>query len=209
MIKPSVTDHAAHPVLVGILVGGKGLRMGKMAKGLLPVEDGRSVVRRLLDVIAEALDEPDVVLVGRAKDYSTFGLEQLADDPSGVGPLGGISALMGEALRRGCPQAIALACDLPYVTPALLHRLASFASEARAVAPRAGDFWQPLFARYAPEATAAAVRSALAARQHALYKLLEPLDPAELPLDEPERDLLIDWDTADDVQRGKPSTHTG
>jgi molybdopterin-guanine dinucleotide biosynthesis protein A len=186
--------------LVGIFVGGQARRMGGMAKGLLSTPSGESVVTRLTR-IARAIDA-DVVLIGQSEAYVELGLEALSDDPTGVGPLGGLSALLAEAERRRMPSAIALACDLPYVTQALLVRLVEHAPDAAAVAPRQDGKWQPLFARYAPVPALEAARAALRSGERALFAVLERLGAraVELPLDAGQIELLRDWDEPTDVQ---------
>ena len=90
--------------LVGIFVGGKGRRMGGVAKGLLTAPGGTAtLVARLARVVREAFGEVDLVLVGSADAYAAQGLPSLADDPPGVGPIGGLSALLAEGRRRGSP----------------------------------------------------------------------------------------------------------
>lgn len=190
-------------LLVGIFVGGAGRRMGGVAKGLLRSPDGdETLVTRLARVSRETLDSCDVLLVGNAEAYAASGLEALDDDPPQVGPLGGLTALLAEAERRGAPNAIALACDMPFVSPELLRRLSTHEPTAAAVAPRSttGE-WEPLCARYAPGAAGAAARAVLERGQRSLQAVLAELGASvrELPLSDRERTALIDWDTPEDV----------
>jgi len=191
-------------LLAGIFVGGKATRFAGMAKGLLPAPDGgQPIAARLARLCRDGLGA-DVVLVGRATSYEGLGLPSLDDLPPGVGPLGGLGALLGEAGRRGCP-AIALACDLPYVTTAMVTRLANFALRAAAVAPRPSGIWQPLFARYDPTACLPVLRAAVAERRFQARAILEKLgdDAVPLPLDAVEEPLLFDWDCPEDVTRAR------
>src|SRR5690606_10057476 len=75
---------------VGILVGGAATRMGGGARALLRTADGRTVLERVLHEVARAAPGASVVLLGNRQEYAALGLPQLADDPSGVGPLGGL-----------------------------------------------------------------------------------------------------------------------
>lgn len=188
--------------LVGIFVGGKATRFGGVAKGMLPTPDsGEPVVARLARLCREAAGA-DIVLVGRGAAYDALGLPSLDDAPGIAGPLGGLSALLAEASRRNAP-AIAMACDLPYVTRDMVARLASFAPAAPAVAPRQSGLWQPLFARYAPRVCSPLLEAALAGGASRARAVLERLGDrvVELPLDAEEASLLADWDRPEDVER--------
>lgn len=184
--------------LVGIFVGGRGSRMGGVAKGLLAAPGAtETLVARLERVAREALGEPQVVLVGRAEAYAALGLPSLEDQPPGVGPIGGLGALLGVATERGAPFALALACDLPFVSAALLRRLGTFEPRARAVAPRQGALWQPLCARYAPAPALEATRGLIAGGARSLQAVLSELGAVELPLEA--SDELRDWDEPGDL----------
>lgn len=184
--------------LVGIFVGGKGRRMGGVAKGLLTAPGGgETLVERLVRVVREAHGEVDLVLVGNADAYASHGLPSLADDPPGVGPIGGLMALLTEGERRGAPFVLTLACDLPYVNAALLRRLRDFSPGAAAVAARQGERWQPLCARFDPRAARPVAHDLLCAGARSLQAVLDALSAAELPLDS-DADLR-DWDEPGDI----------
>ncbi len=188
--------------LVGVFVGGQGRRMGGLAKGLLAPPSGeRSIVERLVTVARDAVGEADVVLVGDASMYGAVKLDALADAPPGIGPLGGLLALLGEAERRDAPYALALACDLPFVTPTLLSRLAG-AEPAPAVVPRAGEHLQPLCARYAPNVRPVA-ESVLGSDKRSLHAVLDALGEGVrvVELSAAESVAVDDWDTPEDVAR--------
>jgi molybdopterin-guanine dinucleotide biosynthesis protein A len=188
--------------LVGIFVGGRGSRMGGVAKGLLQGEGGEPLAARLCRVVRQALPEAEIVLVGRADAYASFGLRALADQPSGLGPIGGLCALLREAAERGAPFAIALACDMPRVSKSLISRLAR--EPGGSLAPRQGNGWQPLCARYAPEPALRAAEAVLSEGRRSLQEVLARLGPelGELRLSPAEADELSDWDEpADLVQK--------
>ncbi len=173
--------------------------MGGAPKGLLAAPGGgETLVARLLGIARKALPDAPVVLVGNAEAYSDLGLPVLADSPPGIGPIGGLSALLAEAEARGTMQAFAVACDLPFVSAELFQRLAGESPGAPAAAFRVGGIWQPLFARYEPRAALAATRAAIAAGDRSLWRVLSRLDVAELELDDAHRGDLRDWDTPQD-----------
>ena len=190
--------------LVGIFVGGLSSRMGRVPKGLLMApETGESLVERLARVCFEALPGCQVCLVGASDAYAKLRFDVLSDQPEGVGPIGGLAALL---VRSGVHQrqAIALACDLPFVSAALIARLATHGPDALAVAPRPDGIWQPLCARYAPGALEVTER-VIASGRRALHAVLDELGPqaVELPLAPGERGLVADWDEPDDVRRNE------
>lgn len=179
-------------MLVAILAGGAASRMGGIAKGLLPAPDSaESIVRRLARLASEAVPGAEVVLAGAREPYRTLGLRVIEDAPGLSGPMAGLVAAFGAA--EG--EVLALACDLPRVTAALIARVATHAPGAAAVAPRIDGVWQPLFARYD-----AARALEVAARARAPWHLLELLGARELPIDPAERELLGDWDRPEDVR---------
>jgi molybdopterin-guanine dinucleotide biosynthesis protein A len=196
--------------VVGILVGGQGRRMGGVAKGLLEHE-GRPLVDRLVDAVRRAVAPeplPATYLVGNAAAYVATRLPVLADDPIGRGPIGGLRALLIEA-KRSERDAIALAVDLPYVTAALIRRLCFEHVGAAALAPREAGRWQPLFARYRPQPTLAAIEIALAAGRSSIQSIFEILDTgvdrsAELVLDADEKQRIRDWDRPSDMDGNVP-----
>lgn len=188
--------------VVGIFVGGRSLRMGGRPKGLLVTpERGEPIVERLVRVTREALgDDVDLRLVGRSEDYAQLGIAALPDTVRDVGPLGGLLALLEEGRQVGAHDVIALACDLPRVSPALVRRLARHSPGAAAVAPRSSGFWQPLFARYACVRALPAARAQLQSNRRSLQRLLETLAVAEMPTNAAEAELLVDWDRPEDVE---------
>ena len=171
--------------------------MGGAAKGLLPLPNGERLLDRLLAECHAALPDASIVLVGAAEAYAGFELASLADEPSGIGPLGGLAALLADAERAGVSSVLALACDLPFVSRALITRLANEAPQAHAVAPRRGTIWEPLCARYALSMLSD-VRAAIANDQRSLQKLF--LSEAHaLVLSESEERELFDWDSPEDM----------
>jgi molybdopterin-guanine dinucleotide biosynthesis protein A len=180
-------------LLAGVFVGGGGTRMGGQPKGLLRTPDGATLVERLQRVLVAAGAE--VVLVGASDAYGALGLESVADEPRGVGPLGGLAGLLR---RAGDRPTLAVACDLPYVSGALVDRLVR-AAPASIVAPRRDGRWEPLCARYEPATVLPVIERLLAARRHALQALLDAAHAVALPLSPEEALELRDWDVPGDI----------
>jgi molybdopterin-guanine dinucleotide biosynthesis protein A len=193
------TQHGAP--LIGLFVGGKGKRLGGVAKGNLTL-DGQKLIERLVATATAASPGSKLVLVGAADAYSALGLTVLADNPPGIGPLGGLRALLQHAEQAGASGALALACDLPHLGVGLVRRLVVEAPEADFVAPRDGDVWHTLVARYGTGARDA-VEATLAAGDRALQRVVGRLGEraVELAVDAAERAELRDCDTPEDVAR--------
>ena len=189
-------------MLVGIFIGGKATRMGGLAKGLSINASGSTLVAHSAAVARQALPNAQVVLAGTHAAYAHLPFDQIADDPAGSGPLAGLHALLRHAKSDAV---IALACDLPLITVELIERLSVHAPEAAAVAPKLGEHWQPLCARYRV-APCAAVAAALLAdpNPRGPRHLLQQLGASAmaLPVSADEQHLLQDWDTPEQVQRG-------
>jgi molybdopterin-guanine dinucleotide biosynthesis protein A len=182
--------------LAGIFVGGKGTRMGGIAKGLLRTGEGTTIVERW-----RALLEPlglRVVLVGAAGDYSGLGLEIVADQPAGIGPLGG---LLGLLRRADQARALAVACDMPFVSGELVGRLLTESEDAPILAPRRDGRWEPLCARYDASRVLAPALALARTHEHSLQRLLRDAGAVELTLEPREVAQLRDWDTLEEVSQ--------
>lgn len=191
-------------MLCGIFVGGRASRMGGIAKGLLPAPvTGEPLVVRLARMAAELGCEP--VLVGASAEVKAAlpALRTIADQPAGIGPLGGLAGLLHAAEQS---PVVALACDLPFVSRDLLALLVHATLEAptEVLAVRADNgLWEPLCARYDACALAPRVDRAIALGVRSFQKLFSELSVAELPVSHAQRRELDDWDTPEDVSRSR------
>lgn len=195
---------------VGIFVGGRGSRLGGLAKGNLTLDGGDRLVTRLLRTVEQALPGGPVVLVGAASAYGDLGLRTLDDDPPGVGPLGGLRALLLDAERHGEASVLALACDLPHLGAGLVTRLSWEAPEADFLAPRDGALWHTLVGRYSVRALPA-VDATIADGERALQRVMARLGARarELVVSERERAELHDWDRPEDIETSKTGAAPG
>lgn len=178
--------------------------MGGIPKGLLPAPDsGEPLVVRLRRQ-AESLGLR-CVLVGAAKAYAGLGMPLLVDDPPGIGPLGGLRALLAAA--ESAPV-LALACDLPFVSRELLAQLLTPGDEERdgsssagidVVAARRQDLWEPLCARY-NSSVLPVLNAALSEGVRSFQGLLRRLRVHELQLLPGQQFELGDWDSPEDMK---------
>jgi molybdopterin-guanine dinucleotide biosynthesis protein A len=183
------------PPVVGIFVGGKSIRMGGQAKGLLRAPDGQTILERWVSVCGRA--GLDAVLVGDAGPYEQLGVPAIADLVPGRGPLGGLAGLLA---ARPEAHAVAVACDMPRVTVELLARLAFADSAAAVLAPVENGLYQPLFARYERARVLPLAERQLREDDRSLQKLIRGAGADTFALALEERRQLDDWDTPGDIE---------
>jgi molybdopterin-guanine dinucleotide biosynthesis protein A len=181
------------PTIAGLFVGGRATRMGGRPKGLMCSPSGPTIVDRWRAIL-DSLSVP-AVLVGVHPGYAHLGIPMIADDPAGIGPLGGLVALLRHS---GAGRALALASDMPFVSRTLVARLLT-SDDAPVRAFRRGSRWEPLCASYdVPRVLPIAVARA-AAGLHSLQGLLDEAGAVRVPLSEAEQEELADWDRPEDV----------
>ncbi len=170
--------------------------MGGSAKGMLPAPNQeQTLLERLATEARAALPEADMVLVGKQSAYASVPLTVIEDARTGQGPLGGLVALLAAGQLRGFAHVYALACDLPYLSRRSIASLAAHSATAGVVAPRRGEIWEPLVARYAPGACLATAQARLEGGALSLQRLINELDATPIELPDAE---LRDWDTPED-----------
>jgi molybdopterin-guanine dinucleotide biosynthesis protein A len=130
-------------VTLAIIAGGKGERLGGVAKGLLEVE-GRPVLARLLEL---GRLFGDVLLVANdPAPYTGFHLWTVEDVVRGRGAPGGVHAALVGARTE---WVLAVACDMPFVSEAAARvLLGARGAEADAVCFTVGGRVEPLLALY-------------------------------------------------------------
>lgn len=188
--------------VIGLFVGGQSSRMGGFPKGNLTApESSLTLLERLAQEARAASATAPLVLVGNAEAYATLGLPALADEPPGIGPLGGLGALLEEARGTGKTHLLALACDLPRLSRDLIKRLLVESPESAALVAQQGAIRNPLIARYEVARTRDALTQTLAQNRRSLQAVLDHLGPsvAHLELSVAEQALLDDWDTPTDT----------
>ncbi|HKU44276.1 MAG TPA: molybdenum cofactor guanylyltransferase [Polyangiales bacterium] len=185
-------------MLAGIFVGGRATRMQGATKPLLPTREGEPLLTRTLRIARAAGLTP--ILIGSAKlGEAAEGIPQYADTEPLVGPLSGFATLLAHTHDASC---IALAGDMPYISQALLQRLATESPAAAVLAPRdpLTGKWHPLFARYQSAVVRPALASALANGARSFQALFRTLSVVELAVSAAELETLHDWDRPEDMR---------
>ena len=191
---------SARPLLA-IFVGGKSRRMGR-PKGLLEAPGtGASILESL--VSCGRASDFAVALVGDAEPYTELAVDvpRIADDPPGAGPLAGLHAALRVAVQQRTKHVVAVACDMPFVSPEALAELTSHPSGAVIVAPRRApeDPWEPMLARYDAQALVDVLDAALADGCRSFQKLFALVEVEALPLTATVARALEDWDAPQDI----------
>jgi molybdopterin-guanine dinucleotide biosynthesis protein A len=120
---------------------------------------GRPLISRLVDRLSPLADEL-LVTTNHPDDYAFLGLPLFADILPGQGALGGIYTALSAARQ---PLVAIVACDMPFVSPALLAAQCDLLEKEAAdvVIPHSEVGFEPLHGFYRRETCLPAVRSAL------------------------------------------------
>jgi molybdopterin-guanine dinucleotide biosynthesis protein A len=163
-----------------ILAGGQARRFGGRDKGALVV-DGRSIRERQLAELA-TLTSDVLIIGGQPADEARDAQPRLAgmkrprhistDRVAGCGPLGGLHTALLESAGE---TTIVIACDMPYVSAALLGHLAALARDSDVVVPYTNRGYHPLCAVYT-RACVEPVARQLAARRLKMTDLIDLSD---------------------------------
>ena len=160
--------------IVAVLAGGRSRRMGG-PKATAPFA-GRPLIARPLAAAAAAGLEA-VVVAKPDSELPPLAVEVWREPAEPVHPLVGLVAALE---RAGDRPVLALACDMPFVAPGLLTRLAELA--VATAAPRVAGRLEPFPGRYG--AAALPVLRAALAREAPVRAALAELSPVELGEDE-------------------------
>ncbi len=137
-----------------ILAGGRATRLGGINKGALEV-GGAAIVDRQLAALRSVTR--DIFVVGRPDPlWTARGLRVVADEIAAAGPLGGIYTAL---LHSPADRTLIVGCDMPFLVPDVLGRLASV-DGADVVVARSARGVEPLCAIYS-RACAAEIRARL------------------------------------------------
>ena len=128
-----------------ILAGGRARRFGGREKSRLLV-DGRSILERQIAELSAVVDDMLIVGGAPAADATVLpGVRWIADRVADRGPLGGLEAAFAAARHDAL---VVVACDMPFVTAALLGHLLASLDGVDAAVPVTGRGRHPLCAAY-------------------------------------------------------------
>jgi molybdopterin-guanine dinucleotide biosynthesis protein A len=130
------------PTACGILAGGASRRMGRN-KALLPFR-GKPLIRHQLDLLLPLFSEI-LLSANDPKPYSGLGLRVVPDLFAEPCSLSGIHALLKAVTA---PRVFVVACDLPFLNPALIRRLLEVPGDFDVIVPESDQGLEPLHAIY-------------------------------------------------------------
>ncbi len=183
-----------------ILAGGDSQRMGSDKANLLLGE--QTLLQRVIATMQQVFPH---VIVSVRQLRSGLDLPQVCDDQSGGGPLAGLAAGLGHIAT---PWAFVVACDMPFVEPAMVELLAKYRAEYQAVVPVVQGHPQPLAAFYAGSCLGTLRAHLAGGGKNSLRAVLEQLqvsyvDESELLKADPALRSFFDLDTPQDVATAK------
>lgn len=158
---------SATPITVAILAGGQSRRMGRN-KALLTLA-GKPLIAHLV-ARAQTVSDEVIVVTKSPEVYRFLGVPLTVDRYPNVGPLAGLHAAL-EAAQR--PWVVALACDMPFVSPVVVRWLWRLATDVDVVMPRIGGREEPLHAVYRRDVCLSAVEAAIRQGQRRLIAFLD------------------------------------
>jgi len=125
-----------------ILVGGRSRRFGQ-DKVLLTYR-GKPLVSHLWGILSPMVEE--TLIVGHPRpEFETLRIRTVEDLWPDAGPLGGIYTALVSA---GTPFVLAVAADMPFLTPSLLEKILRAREGQDAVIPQGPERFEPLCAVY-------------------------------------------------------------
>lgn len=151
-------------ISVAIQAGGESRRMGQ-DKALLPFL-GESLLERVMKRV-NLLGDEVLVTTNHPERFLDFGVPLIQDELPGKGALGGLLTALHAAQFS---TVIVVACDMPFVNPAILADACDqlHSKQADVVVPHTENGYEPLHAVYRRETCLPVVRAALEAGERRL-----------------------------------------
>lgn len=146
----STCFRASSALSAAVLAGGASRRMGD-DKAMLSLAPGSPpVIIRVLEAVSRVADDVLIIAPDRP-GYRSLGVPIVPDRRAALGPIAGIATALEVARHDHC---LVVACDLPFLDPALLSWMASLPRDYEALIPLAPrgagtPLLQPLHAIYA------------------------------------------------------------
>ena len=179
-----------------ILAGGDSQRMGSDKANLLL--DGQTLLQRVIATMREMFP---YIIVSVRQLRPEIDLPQVCDECSNAGPLTGLVSGLGHIAT---PWAFVVACDMPFVEPAMVEALGKFRSAHQAVVPLLQGHPQTMAAFYAASCLPA-LRESLSKQDTSLRTALQMLDVCYVDQSglleaDPRLRSFFDLDTPQDVE---------
>ncbi|MFQ5489524.1 MAG: molybdenum cofactor guanylyltransferase, partial [Phycisphaerae bacterium] len=201
---------APHRLAGIVLCGGQSTRMGT-PKPLLEFA-GRPLLSHVVSAVSQAA-HPVVVSAAADQDLPPLDadIQIVRDTVADAGPLQGI-ADAASTLADRADLIFVTGCDAPFITPAIIGRLADLLGTHQAAVPLLHGRRQPLLAVYRADALATLASRRLAQNRPSLMGLLDALDLVIVPdhqladLD-PNLDIARNLNSPDDLRQALNRWH--
>jgi molybdopterin-guanine dinucleotide biosynthesis protein A len=126
-----------------IQAGGRSTRMGGEPKALLEL-GGKRIIERVVDAVGAVLNDL-LIVTNTPERYAFLGLPMVPDVYPDGGALGGLFT----GLRAAAGDAaFTVACDMPFLHPAIVRMIVARAGEGDVVIPRTGEQLETMHAVY-------------------------------------------------------------
>ncbi len=185
-----------------ILAGGRSRRLGGRNKAALKIGDA-TVLDRQLARLRGVVDRT-IIVAGDAAPFAWTGLPVIPDLRPGDGALGALRTAVHAAQTD---RTLVMACDMPFVTEALLGYLVDAGRAADIAIPRTTRGYEPLCATYSRRCADEMARL-ISERRFKLSEvalipglIIRELGPDELGPFGPEELLFFNINTSDDYAR--------
>ncbi len=129
-------------ITVAILAGGHSSRMGT-DKSFVPLL-GKTMIEHVLERVS-AVSSQIILITNKPDDYASLGPPMFTDIVPEKGSLGG---LYSAVTCSTTPYTLCVACDMPFLNPALLNHLIALREGYDVIVPRINGFPEALHALY-------------------------------------------------------------
>jgi molybdopterin-guanine dinucleotide biosynthesis protein A len=186
-----------------ILAGGRGSRLGGVNKALLEIGASRNI-DRVIAALRPLCSE--LLVVANDPALQSLAGVRVTFDPE---PHAGVLPALGWALAQATGEsAIAVACDMPFLSTALLRLQLERSSTVDVVMPVVDGRPEPLHAVYRRVACLSAIRESLAAGQQRLIAFLDRvrvlyLDEQELIRIDSELRSFFNTNTPEELEQAR------
>jgi molybdopterin-guanine dinucleotide biosynthesis protein A len=188
-----------------ILAGGDSSRMGQDKAEL--VLDGQSLLQQVIATMQTLFDE---VILSVRHVRTGNAIHQVCDAPTHSGPLAGLAAGLE---RASTPWVFAVACDMPFLSPAVVNFLAQQRADFQAVIPIVQGYPEPMAAFYATSCLPVVQDILRSNGKHSFRALLEKIrvcfvSESQLFAVDPQLRSFFDLDTPEDLARASKLKET-
>ncbi|MBT8396516.1 MAG: molybdenum cofactor guanylyltransferase [Gemmatimonadetes bacterium] len=205
MVDGAPASTLENPLPLGVVLAGGGSRRFGTEKSLFPLS-GQPMAAWVLDAL-RPWTSGQVLIASSPLAAKTLGVPSRSDLTPGLGPLGGLQTALEWAGEMGHERVMALACDLPMVTPELIGRiLDEWPHGVHAIVPESpGPLgYEPLCAGY-EVAGLPLLEAAIRAGGRSMESGLEALGALRVPRDRlgTEEEVRIAFTNVNDRKRAR------